>query len=84
MLNSPDDIVIAVIGTTGAGKSTFIADCTREQTPAIGHKMSSCKLYAVHSLATLTFSGKRRHQQSLRPHHANARAYHPFGRHSGI
>ncbi|KAF1357942.1 hypothetical protein EJ07DRAFT_20705, partial [Lizonia empirigonia] len=31
-----------VIGTTGVGKSTFIADCTREQTPAIGHGMSSC------------------------------------------
>lgn len=41
--NSPDDVVIAVIGTTGVGKSTFIADCTREQTPTIGHGMSSCK-----------------------------------------
>ncbi|KAM0228902.1 hypothetical protein ACHAPO_010426 [Fusarium lateritium] len=37
---SPDDIVIAVMGVTGAGKSTFIHDVTG-QTVGIGHGLAS-------------------------------------------
>lgn len=38
------DIVVAVMGVTGAGKSTFISKCvTDSATPAIGHDIESCR-----------------------------------------
>ncbi|KAH8881187.1 hypothetical protein GQ53DRAFT_668330, partial [Thozetella sp. PMI_491] len=37
------DVVIAVMGVTGAGKSTFISKCvTGPATPVIGHDIKSC------------------------------------------
>jgi len=38
---SPNDIVIAVMGVTGAGKTTFIQDLTDEKL-VIGDKLESC------------------------------------------
>jgi hypothetical protein len=39
--NSPDDIFIAVMGLTGAGKSTFVTECTGEE-GGVGHTLESC------------------------------------------
>ncbi|KAI9686052.1 MAG: hypothetical protein M1822_004035 [Bathelium mastoideum] len=36
-----DDVYIAIMGVTGAGKSTFISHCTQEDV-AIGHGAASC------------------------------------------
>lgn len=41
-LSRPDDIVIAVMGVTGSGKSTFIQYFTEEPLH-IGHSLESCK-----------------------------------------
>ncbi|MCJ1389740.1 hypothetical protein MMC18_002597 [Xylographa bjoerkii] len=38
---SPDDIYIAIMGVTGAGKSTFISKCCRKAEPGIGRGMKS-------------------------------------------
>ncbi|KAE9368403.1 hypothetical protein N431DRAFT_470113 [Stipitochalara longipes BDJ] len=37
---SPDDVFIAVMGLTGAGKSTFISECTGEDA-GVGHMLES-------------------------------------------
>lgn len=37
---SPKDVFIAVMGLTGAGKSTFIGECTREES-GVGHGLES-------------------------------------------
>jgi ABC-type hemin transport system ATPase subunit len=37
------DIIIAVMGMTGAGKSTFIRRITGDQSIKVGHKLSSGK-----------------------------------------
>ena len=42
-LSSKDDIIIAIMGVTGAGKSTFISLLTHEKIE-IGHGLQSCKL----------------------------------------
>ena len=39
----PKDVVIVVMGTTGAGKSSFIQQCTRDHASSIGHNLQSCK-----------------------------------------
>lgn len=39
----PKDVVIVVMGTTGAGKSSFIQQCTRDRASSIGHNLQSCK-----------------------------------------
>ena len=39
--HSPDDIFIAVMGLTGVGKSTFVAECTGEE-GGVGHTLESC------------------------------------------
>ncbi len=45
------DVVIAVMGVTGAGKSTFISKCvTGPATPVIGHDIQACEL--PHSTAS--------------------------------
>ena len=41
-LQENSDLYVAVMGTTGAGKSTFISHCTREEV-RIGHDMESCE-----------------------------------------
>ncbi|KAH7084618.1 P-loop containing nucleoside triphosphate hydrolase protein [Paraphoma chrysanthemicola] len=40
--NSRDDVIIAVMGTTGAGKSTFISGSTKDETIRQGHGLISC------------------------------------------
>ncbi len=40
---SADDILIAVIGVTGAGKTTFISKATGRTDLAIGKGLRSCK-----------------------------------------
>jgi GTP-binding protein EngB required for normal cell division len=37
-----EDVVIAVMGVTGAGKSTFISQLTKEEV-VVGHSLSSCR-----------------------------------------
>ncbi|KAJ4987246.1 hypothetical protein SVAN01_07257 [Stagonosporopsis vannaccii] len=50
----PEDVVIAIFGTTGAGKSTFIANCTKDRTPHIGHGLASCTTQvSVHTMRIL-------------------------------
>ena len=39
----PKDVVIVVMGTTGAGKSFFIQQCTQDRASSIGHNLQSCK-----------------------------------------
>jgi len=41
-MHSKDDIIIAVMGVTGAGKSTFISLLSNEEIK-IGHGLQSCK-----------------------------------------
>ena len=41
---SPDDLFIAVMGMTGAGKSTFIEHCTNSLEQLSGHELASCRL----------------------------------------
>ncbi|KAJ8111806.1 hypothetical protein OPT61_g5684 [Boeremia exigua] len=50
----PDDIIIAILGTTGAGKSSFIANCTKDRHPQIGHDLTSCTTkVSVHTMQML-------------------------------
>lgn len=37
-----DDVFIAIMGVTGAGKSTFISHCT-EQEVQVGHSLQACQ-----------------------------------------
>ncbi|KAF3808314.1 hypothetical protein GCG54_00006935 [Colletotrichum gloeosporioides] len=66
-INRPNDIVIAVVGLAGAGKSTFVSQCTG-QNVEIGHNLDACtKLvepftfkrngYTVHLIDTPGFDG---------------------------
>ena len=41
LLYRPQDVVIAVMGMTGAGKSTFISHLTNENV-GIGHGLEAC------------------------------------------
>lgn len=38
--DKPDDILIAVMGITGSGKSTFISHCTEDVVPVGNHLQS--------------------------------------------
>jgi len=38
----PSDVFIAIMGVTGAGKSTFISKCTEKEV-RIGHNLQACK-----------------------------------------
>ncbi|KAI1778597.1 hypothetical protein F4818DRAFT_305348 [Hypoxylon cercidicola] len=40
--NSSGDVIIALMGMTGAGKSSLISLCS-EKKPVIGHDLNSCK-----------------------------------------
>lgn len=42
-MRRPNDIVIAVMGVTGSGKSTFISHFS-EKMPAVGRTLVSCEL----------------------------------------
>jgi ABC-type uncharacterized transport system ATPase component len=44
-LRSPNDRFIAVMGVTGAGKSTFISRCAGQDV-TVGHDLTSCTLNA--------------------------------------
>ncbi len=45
------DLVVAVMGVTGAGKSTFISKCVAgPDTPAIGHDIESCRWLLIFHL----------------------------------
>ncbi|KAH0334901.1 hypothetical protein KCU81_g9280, partial [Aureobasidium melanogenum] len=56
---TPDDIVIALMGVTGSGKSTFIKRVTGREDIQIGHELTSstlkCKAYRFQN-AGLTFA----------------------------
>jgi putative protein kinase ArgK-like GTPase of G3E family len=39
----PDDVIIGVVGVTGAGKSTFIQKCCDGAIDIVGHDLTSCK-----------------------------------------
>ena len=43
-MNDSRNVFIAVMGTTGAGKSTFIKVASGDDTVGIGHTLKSCKL----------------------------------------
>ncbi len=55
---SPDDVVIALMGMTGAGKSSFISLCS-DQKPSIGHDLNSCTCHGCHPPSTLLTLGQR-------------------------
>ncbi|KAK4244618.1 P-loop containing nucleoside triphosphate hydrolase protein [Corynascus novoguineensis] len=38
----PADVYIAVLGATGAGKSTFISTCAQQEDAVVGHSLKSC------------------------------------------
>ncbi|KAI1747908.1 hypothetical protein F4782DRAFT_519368 [Xylaria castorea] len=38
----PDSVFLLVMGMTGSGKSSFIADCTGREDAQIGHDLASC------------------------------------------
>ena len=44
-LKQDNPVVIAIMGTTGSGKSTFIQKATGSEEKIIGHNLASCKLY---------------------------------------
>lgn len=50
----PDDVFVAVMGMTGAGKSTFISLCTGDEV-AVGHDLQACTLCSdtAHSVCPL-------------------------------
>jgi ABC-type transport system involved in cytochrome bd biosynthesis fused ATPase/permease subunit len=54
--NSDDDIVIAIMGVTGSGKSTFIS-LLAEQSVQVGHSLTSCMV--PHKTSTMTGNGSR-------------------------
>jgi ABC-type hemin transport system ATPase subunit len=41
--SSKDDVIIAVVGVTGAGKSTFIEKCCGDTVNIAGHNLISCE-----------------------------------------
>jgi ABC-type lipoprotein export system ATPase subunit len=43
---SSDEIYIAVMGVTGAGKSRFIRECSGLDVP-VGHTLESCKKMCI-------------------------------------
>ncbi|RYN50593.1 hypothetical protein AA0118_g10822 [Alternaria tenuissima] len=50
----PDDVFIAVMGMTGAGKSTFIEHCTKPTERLSGHELSSCtSQVSIHTTCVL-------------------------------
>ncbi|RYO45722.1 hypothetical protein AA0113_g10330 [Alternaria arborescens] len=50
----PDDVFIAVMGMTGAGKSTFIEHCTKPTERLSGHELSSCtSRVTIHTTSVL-------------------------------
>ncbi|KAH7908657.1 kinase-like domain-containing protein [Hygrophoropsis aurantiaca] len=55
------DMIIAVMGPTGTGKSTFIDEATRGQGPVIGHSLDSCTRY----VQTFTCAHPRQHGRNV-------------------
>ncbi|KAJ8114631.1 hypothetical protein OPT61_g3543 [Boeremia exigua] len=48
----PDDIFIAVMGMTGAGKTKFVTDCTEESAEDEFHSLESCTLgVTIHTMS---------------------------------
>lgn len=44
----PSDVVVAVMGMTGSGKSTFVSLCTNEDVE-IGHDLHGCRCFELPS-----------------------------------
>ncbi|KAF2624833.1 hypothetical protein BU25DRAFT_423933 [Macroventuria anomochaeta] len=48
---SPDDVIIVIMGMTGAGKSSFIAHCTQYNPPYLRQELRSCTTQvSVHTI----------------------------------
>lgn len=63
----PTDVFIAVMGVTGAGKSTFISTLTDEEVE-IGHDMESCEFSVLRpsrALRLTSLKARKRCQSSL-------------------
>jgi GTPase Era involved in 16S rRNA processing len=45
MNSSTDEVVIAIMGVTGSGKSTFINNITKNKAVYVGHGLESGKEY---------------------------------------
>ncbi|KAK5658016.1 hypothetical protein OQA88_2570 [Cercophora sp. LCS_1] len=54
---APSEVLIAVIGVTGAGKTTFVSQATGRKDLAVGHGIDSCTQDVIP--VTYTFEGKR-------------------------
>ena len=46
IVSGPNDVFIAIMGVTGAGKSTFISKCC-DKAPGIGHNLQACECFGV-------------------------------------
>ena len=51
--SSKDDVIIAVVGVTGAGKSTFIEKCCGDTVNIAGHNLISCESQALQEIPGL-------------------------------
>ena len=54
MASGSSDILIAVLGVTGAGKTTFVSKCTGNSDLVIGHGVESCALFPKKSTYSQT------------------------------
>lgn len=48
--HSTDDILIAVMGMTGARKTKFVTDCTEEPTEDESHSLELCEYTTKHGI----------------------------------
>ncbi|KAF9004248.1 P-loop containing nucleoside triphosphate hydrolase protein [Cyathus striatus] len=56
----PSDMVIAIMGPTGAGKSTFINTFFNMEVTAVGHELKSCTQRLIHRFHPHPFDPDRR------------------------
>ncbi len=54
MASGSSDILIAVLGVTGAGKTTFVSKCTGNSDLVIGHGVESCASFPEESIYSQT------------------------------
>lgn len=55
----PDDVIISIMGATGAGKSTLINEYLGIQSAKVGHGINSCTADVFHYFATIPGSKRR-------------------------